>query len=54
LIASFNGNLVEGLFAMDGMQVYVSPGTGLWLGFSCRLGVSSEITRIILRTQGDV
>ena len=54
LIASFNGNLVEGLFDRDGMQVYVSPGTGMWSGFSCRLGVPSEITRIILRAQKDV
>jgi uncharacterized protein len=54
LIASFNGNLVEGLFDIDGIQVYVSPGTGLWSGFSCRLGVPAEITRIILRAQSDV
>ncbi|VTR68108.1 hypothetical protein DESC_690045 [Desulfosarcina cetonica] len=32
------------------MKLYVSPGTGLWSGFSCRLGVPSEITRIVLRT----
>ncbi len=51
LIASFNGNLVEGLFDRDGMQVYVSPGTGMWSGFSCRLGVPAEITRIILRAR---
>lgn len=51
LIASFNGGLIEGLFDMDGMKLYVSPGTGLWPGFSIRLGVSSEITRIILRSK---
>ena len=53
LIASFNGGLLEGLFDIDGMKLYVSPGTGLWPGFSTRLGVSSEITRIILRQQKD-
>ena len=53
LIASFNGNLVAGLLTLDGMQIYVSPGTGLWSGFSCRLGVPSEITRIILRAKKD-
>jgi len=54
LIASFNGGLIEGLFDMDGTKLYVSPGTGLWPGFSIRLGVSSEITRINLRSKKDV
>ncbi len=54
LIASFNGGLLEGLFDIDGMKLYVSPGTGLWPGFSMRLGVSSEITRIVLRSQKDL
>lgn len=51
LLASFNGGLVEGLYDVNGIQLYVSPGTGLWAGFSCRLGVPSEITRIVLQTQ---
>lgn len=51
LIATFNGGLVKGLYAVGGMQLYVSPGTGIWEGFSCRLGVPSEITRIVLRAQ---
>lgn len=50
LIASFNGGLVEGLFDIGSMRLYVSPGTGIWAGFSCRLGVPAEITRIILRS----
>lgn len=54
LIASFNGGLVEGLFHIDGKQLYVSPGTGIWAGFSCRLGVPAEITRIILRSPIEV
>lgn len=49
LIASFNGGLVGGLFDFDGAKLYVSPGTGVWAGFSCRLGAPSEITLIILR-----
>lgn len=49
LLASFNGGLVQGLYDVNGMTLYVSPGTGLWAGFSCRLGVPSEITRIVLR-----
>lgn len=49
LISTFNGGLVNGLYDRGGMTLYVSPGTGLWAGFSCRLGVASEITQIILR-----
>jgi predicted MPP superfamily phosphohydrolase len=49
LLASFNGGLVQGLYNFNGTALYVSPGTGLWSGFSCRLGVPSEITRIVLR-----
>lgn len=51
LMASFNGGLVMGLYHIDGKALYVSPGTGLWCGFSCRLGVPAEITRLILRPQ---
>lgn len=53
LIASFNGGLIEGLFDMNGTKIYVSPGAGLWPGFSSRLGVPSEITRIVLRSRKD-
>lgn len=50
LIAHYNGGFVHGLYEnAQGGKVYVSPGTGLWSGFSCRLGVSSEITHIILK-----
>jgi predicted MPP superfamily phosphohydrolase len=52
LIASFNGGLVGGLYEVNGTRLYVSPGTGLWSGFSCRLGVPSEISRIVLRASG--
>lgn len=51
LIASYNGGLAGGLFDFAGSKLYVSPGTGVWAGFSCRLGVPSEITHIILRRQ---
>lgn len=49
LIAGFNQGFVEGLYAVGGMKLYVSPGTGLWGAFSCRLGVAPEITRLVLR-----
>ncbi len=49
LIASHNGGLVGGLFDFNGPKLYVSPGTGVWPGFLCRLGVPSEITKLVLR-----
>jgi len=49
LIAHYNGGYVRGLYHSENGQLYVSSGTGLWAGFSCRLGVPSEITHIILR-----
>ncbi len=49
LIAHYNSGWVNGLYRTGKGQLYVSPGTGLWSGFSCRVGVPSEITRIILR-----
>ena len=51
LIAAYNGGLAGGLFDFNGPKLYVSPGTGVWAGFSSRLGVPSEITHIILRQQ---
>ncbi len=51
ILASFNGGFVEGFYDVDGRKLYVHPGTGIWSGFSCRLGVPSEITRIVLRAK---
>ena len=50
LISRFNGGLVKGLYHLDDKLLYVSPGTGLWAGFACRLGVPAEITRFILKS----
>ncbi len=50
LISHFNGGLVDGLYEFGTMKLYVSPGTGIWAGFSCRLAVPAEITHIILRS----
>ncbi len=45
----YNSGYVNGLYSLStGGSLYVSPGTGLWNGFSCRLGVPPEITRIVL------
>lgn len=49
LIAYFNDGLVLGLYERNGRQIYVNRGTGLWNGFSMRLGVPSEITLIVLQ-----
>ncbi|WP_418765983.1 metallophosphoesterase [Mailhella sp.] len=52
LIGRYNGGYVNGLYQTpQGGLLYVSPGTGLWNGFSCRLGVPSEITRFVLHPQ---
>ncbi len=49
IVAAFNGGFVKGLYQVGTMQLYVSAGTGLWGGFSCRIGVPSEITVLTLR-----
>lgn len=50
LIAWFNEGYVSGLYDIEDMRLYVSPGAGLWSGFPVRLGVPAEISRIILRS----
>jgi predicted MPP superfamily phosphohydrolase len=51
VVALFNDGYVKGLYQVnDRMQLYVSAGTGLWNGFPARLGIPSEITRIVLRS----
>lgn len=49
LIARFNAGFVAGLYPLEGGQLYVSPGTGLWGGFASRIGVPAQITRIVLK-----
>ncbi len=49
LVARGNAGFVSGTYQVDGMQLYVSNGTGLWPGFALRLGRPSELTRISLR-----
>lgn len=44
-----NDGFVSGLYKVDGMQLYVSNGSGLWNGFPIRLGVPSEMTELTLR-----
>lgn len=44
-----NNGFISGLYAVDGMRLYVGNGAGLWNGFPIRLGCPSEITEIVLR-----
>lgn len=53
LVARANAGFVSGGYALDGMLLYVSNGTGLWNGFSQRLGVPSEITLFTLHRATD-
>lgn len=52
-IARFNGGYVRGWYDVDGMKLYVSPGTLLWNGFALRLGVPSEITVLTLLSDSE-
>jgi uncharacterized protein len=51
LVARANAGFVAGRYAVGGMTLYVSNGTGLWPGFALRLGVPSEMTRFTLRAK---
>ena len=50
LIAHFNAGYVSGLYKLDSRtHLYVSNGTGIWSGFSCRIFVPSQIMRFTLQ-----
>lgn len=51
VVALFNNGFVSGLYELGDMRLYVSNGAGLWNGFPVRLGVPSEVTRIVLRAE---
>lgn len=48
LVALFNGGWVNGWYRIANMQLFISPGTGVWIGFPFRLGVPSEISLLTL------
>lgn len=48
LIGYFNADFVQGWYDVDDRRLYVSSGTGIWSGFSGRVGVPAEITCFIL------
>lgn len=50
LIAYFNAGYVSGMYKLDDKtHLYVSNGTGIWSGFSCRILVPSQIVRFTLQ-----
>lgn len=50
LVAGYaNQGFISGGYDVGKMKLYVSNGTALWNGFPIRLGVSPEITEIVLR-----
>jgi predicted MPP superfamily phosphohydrolase len=52
VIARFNGGFVRGWYDLpQGMQLYVSPGCGVWNGFPYRL-YRAEIALLVLRGAG--
>lgn len=51
IVSNYNGGYLEGLYQVDGMQLYVTPGTSLWSGMLIRLLHPAEITLITLRPQ---
>lgn len=53
VIAKYNGGFVNGWYDVEGMRLFVSPGTGIWNGFLTRLGVPSELTVLTLRRGGE-
>lgn len=48
IVANFNKNYLYGWYQVEKTLLYVSSGAGLWNGFPVRLGVPSEIPRIVL------
>lgn len=46
-----NGGFVRGWYDIDGMKLYVSPGTSQWDGFPMRLFDPSEISLFILHAE---
>ena len=49
VVKGANRGFASRLYRVGDMQLYVSNGTGLWMGLPLRLGRPSEITEIVLR-----
>ena len=51
LVRKVNGGFVRGWYDIDGMKLYVSPGTSQWDGFPMRLFDPSEISLFTLHAE---
>lgn len=51
IVAGANSGFVRGLYERGNRYLYVSPGTGIWNGFSCRILTPPEISVLILRSK---
>ena len=49
LVADYNDGFVSGRYELENRVMYVSNGTGIWSGFSCRFLVPPEITIFTLK-----
>ncbi|MGN0909781.1 MAG: metallophosphoesterase [Succinivibrio sp.] len=49
VVARANSGFVRGLYTIGSRHLYVSDGTGIWNGFSCRILTPPEITVITLK-----
>lgn len=49
LVKRANNGFVRGWYDVNGMKLFVSPGTSQWTGFQLRLFDPSEITLLVLR-----
>lgn len=49
IVGRLNRGFVSGTYAVGGMKLYVSNGSGIWSGFPIRIGVPSEIALLRLR-----
>jgi predicted MPP superfamily phosphohydrolase len=50
IVRKMNQGFLYGWYTVNEMPMYVSSGAGLWGGFPIRIGVPSEIARIVLRS----
>lgn len=53
ITALFNEGFASGLYTVNGMPLYVHPGSGLWAGAPFRLGVPSQIALLVLSRASD-
>ena len=51
LVRRANAGYVRGWYDVNGMKLFVSPGTSQWTGFQLRLFDPSEITLLILKSE---